>query len=215
MKQCTCCKNKKLLDNFTLDRSKKDGYSSWCKKCMQQYRETNKEKISRKNKLWSDKNKNYQDKWYESNKDKKREYNKQYQENNKAKIAENKKKYRKDTIEHTRACVSKRRKENPLFKFKQDTRSLINKSFKRSNNLFSKKNKTEEILGCSLEEFKNFISSKFTQNMSFENHGEWHLDHIVPLASAATEEDIIKLNHYTNFQPLWALDNLIKGSKLF
>lgn len=50
--------------------------------------------------------------------------------------------------------------------------------------------------------------------MTFENHGEWHLDHIIPLASAINEEDIIKLNHYTNFQPLWSKENLKKGSKI-
>ena len=50
--------------------------------------------------------------------------------------------------------------------------------------------------------------------MTLENHGEWHLDHIIPLAIAKTEEEIIKLNHYTNFQPLWAIDNLKKGAKI-
>lgn len=50
--------------------------------------------------------------------------------------------------------------------------------------------------------------------MSFDNQGEWHLDHIIPLATAETEEEIIRLNHYTNFQPLWAFDNLSKGSKI-
>jgi hypothetical protein len=50
--------------------------------------------------------------------------------------------------------------------------------------------------------------------MTLENHGEWHLDHIIPLASATTEEEIIKLNHYTNFQPLWAEENLSKGDRI-
>lgn len=50
--------------------------------------------------------------------------------------------------------------------------------------------------------------------MTLENHGEWHFDHIIPLASAKTEEELIKLNHYTNFQPLWAEDNLKKGFKI-
>jgi hypothetical protein len=51
--------------------------------------------------------------------------------------------------------------------------------------------------------------------MSWENHGEWHIDHIVPLSSAITEEELRKLSHYTNLQPLWATDNLSKGSKNF
>jgi hypothetical protein len=50
--------------------------------------------------------------------------------------------------------------------------------------------------------------------MTLENHGEWHLDHIIPISSAETEEDIMLLNHYTNFQPLWWYDNLKKGAKI-
>jgi len=50
--------------------------------------------------------------------------------------------------------------------------------------------------------------------MSFKNHGEWHLDHIYPVSLAKSEEEIIKLNHYTNFQPLWAKENIRKGNRL-
>ena len=49
--------------------------------------------------------------------------------------------------------------------------------------------------------------------MNWDNAGKWHLDHIIPISSAKNEEDIIKLNHYTNFQPLWAIDNLTKGNR--
>jgi hypothetical protein len=48
--------------------------------------------------------------------------------------------------------------------------------------------------------------------MSWENRAEWHIDHIVPLATAKCEEDVIKLNHFTNLRPLWAADNLKKNS---
>ena len=50
--------------------------------------------------------------------------------------------------------------------------------------------------------------------MSWDNYGEWHIDHIIPLASATTEEGVLKLYHYSNLQPLWAKDNLSKGSKI-
>ena len=49
--------------------------------------------------------------------------------------------------------------------------------------------------------------------MNFNNYGKWHLDHIKPISLATSEDDIIKLNHYTNFQPLWAEENIIKGNK--
>ena len=60
----------------------------------------------------------------------------------------------------------------------------------------------------------SYISEQFEEGMTLDNHGEWHLDHKVPVATAETEEDIIRLNHYTNFQPLWAEDNQSKGAKL-
>jgi hypothetical protein len=49
--------------------------------------------------------------------------------------------------------------------------------------------------------------------MTWDNQGKWHIDHIIPLSSGNTEEEIIKLCHYTNLQPLWAIDNMKKGSK--
>ena len=49
--------------------------------------------------------------------------------------------------------------------------------------------------------------------MTCDNHGEWHIDHILPLASAKDDEEVFKLCHYTNLQPLWAEDNLIKGCR--
>ena len=50
--------------------------------------------------------------------------------------------------------------------------------------------------------------------MNWDNLGEWHLDHIYPVSLSKDEEELIKLNHYTNFQPLWAIDNMIKGNKI-
>jgi len=68
-------------------------------------------------------------------------------------------------------------------------------------------------LGISYDDFKTYIESLFTENMSWENYGEWELDHKVPISLATTVEEIYSLNHYTNFQPLWASDNKSKGNR--
>jgi hypothetical protein len=79
---------------------------------------------------------------------------------------------------------------------------------------YTKKSRTYEILGCSFEEFKNYIDNQLSVGMSWDNHGEWHLDHKIPISFGKTEEEVIKLNHYTNFQPLWAYENLLKSNKI-
>jgi len=79
---------------------------------------------------------------------------------------------------------------------------------------YTKKSKTFEILGCDYETFKKHIESQFIDGMSWENRNEWHVDHIIPVSSAKDEGEMILLNHYLNLQPLWATDNLSKGSKL-
>lgn len=108
-----------------------------------------------------------------------------------------------------------RRKSDLLYRMTWNIRSSISQSFSRTcNGKFVKKNKTQEILGCSFEFFLNFISSQFKNGMSLERLSEIHLDHIIPVSLAKTEDEVIKLNHYTNFQPLWASDNFKKGNKI-
>ncbi len=73
-------------------------------------------------------------------------------------------------------------------------------------------------LGCSIEEFKDYIASKFSPGMSWDNWGKsgWHIDHIKPLASfnLSQREQLLQAVHYTNMQPLWAKDNYRKGANL-
>ncbi len=137
------------------------------------------------------------------NKESKKKYDSIYYIKNKCRI--NKRKTALCKLNRSTDCI---------YKFKKNVRRLIQGAFKRSGNDFKKTTKTNYILGCSIDEFKSHIESLFKDDMKFENHGEWHLDHIIPLSTAKTEDDVIKLNHYTNFQPLWAKDNLSKGSKI-
>ena len=76
-------------------------------------------------------------------------------------------------------------------------------------------------MGCSVEELKKYLESKFYPHsetgeiMSWENYGEWHIDHRKPLKmfNLSKREELLKACHYTNLQPLWAKDNLIKGCR--
>ena len=103
----------------------------------------------------------------------------------------------------------------------KNLRNLIRLSIK--NGSYTKKSKTEEILGCSFKEFKIYLESKFELWMTWDNHGQytgeynktWHLDHIIPISSGINEEEIVKLNHFTNFQPLCSRKNLEKSNKIY
>jgi hypothetical protein len=102
---------------------------------------------------------------------------------------------------------------DPFFKLKKTIRTAISKAFKNSG--FTKKSKTYEILGCSFEEFKRQIETQFEPWMNWNNHGKyngefnygWDLDHIKPISLAKTEEDLLTLSMWTNFQPLCSKTN--------
>jgi hypothetical protein len=73
---------------------------------------------------------------------------------------------------------------------------------------------TIDYLGCSIEEFKTHIEQQFKEGMSWDNHGEWHIDHIIPIKYGnPTIEELFERLHWTNTQPLWASDNKSKGNR--
>jgi hypothetical protein len=103
--------------------------------------------------------------------------------------------------------------EDELFAIKVRLRNLIRNSFRRGG--YKKFNtSTEDIVGINYNEFKNYLESKFIDGMNWDNRGEWHIDHIIPLSSAKSEEELRKLCHYTNLQPLWEKDNLKKSNNI-
>lgn len=106
----------------------------------------------------------------------------------------------------------KNRKENLTFRIKANLRTRLYCAIKRQQ----KNGSAVKDLGCTIEEFKNYIASKFLQNMSWDNYGEWHLDHKKPLSSfdLTNKEEFLKACHYSNLQPLWAIDNLRKNDKV-
>jgi hypothetical protein len=233
MKKCTKCKVEKELHEFSKSIKKYDGLRPHCKKCMNQYYLDNKvkildkqkvyyidnkSKISEQNKIYRKLNRDYlldsKKEYYNKNRNKISYKNKIYRENNIEKISSYRIEYYKNNKEKIKNQTNKKLSSDPIFKFKHSIRTLIRISFKRGKRNLKKESKTEQILGCTINEFIIHIESQLKEGMTIENHGDWHLDHIIPLATAKTEEEVIKLNHYTNFQPLWAAENLSKGSKI-
>lgn len=103
-------------------------------------------------------------------------------------------------------------KADPMFALKKRLRSLMSNAFRFVS--AEKLAETEAILGCTFEQFKAHIEKQFLPGMSWDSRSDWHLDHIVPMATAETPEDVMRLNHFTNYRPLWATDNISKGAKV-
>lgn len=134
---------------------------------------------------------------YLKNKQRERLKSKEWNRNNKHRVSE---------------YVKNRRKNNPEVKMAQVLRNATRRAFKKIN--ADKPNKTLKLLGCNVGEFIAYFEKLFSPGMTWENHGKWHIDHKVPLSAVKTKEEMIKLCHYTNLQPLWAADNIKKGDKV-
>ena len=221
-KVCTKCNIEKPFVDFAKDKHHKTGYKSNCKSCVKEYHLTVKDSFKNYQKQWQEQNKEYRKEYrknhYNLNKEEILSKGKIWYNNNKEKKLNSTKEYKKNNLEkfrnYQKEYVKFKRANDEVFKFKSNVRNLIGLSFKRGKNNFSKNLSSEQILGCSIDEFKTYISLQFKKGMSLSNYGQWHLDHIIPLSSANTEEEIIRLNHYTNFQPLWAEENLSKSDNI-
>lgn len=191
-KTCRVCNIKKPLDEFHLKKTGNLGRAELCKKCKKKKdSDRNKKGLSEKEK---ERRRLYSIKYYENNKDKFKEYGKRRPK------------------EYWNEYKKKRRESHPIHKLQDSIRTRVNK-YLRDNGYFKNK-KTFSIIGLTPQRLKEYLSENFEIGMSWDNYGEWHIDHIVPLSSAKTEEELYKLFYYTNLQPLWAADNLKKSDKL-
>jgi hypothetical protein len=90
-------------------------------------------------------------------------------------------------------------------------KNIVNYALKHC---YKKTTKTYKMIGCTQSEFRLHIEKQFLKGMSWENRNLWHIDHIVPMSTAKTLDDVWKLNHFTNLKPLWAKDNLSKKNNI-
>jgi len=149
---------------------------------------------------------------YEINKEKVLQRSKRWVKENPEKAREKtRKSYRKNRIKYLQSHKIWR-ESDPIKLLRYHIAIRISQSLSRKG--WKKQSRTHELLGCSYKEFKEHIELQFVNGMSWENRNLWHLDHIIPCASARSERELIKLQNYRNFQPLWAVDNLKKGSTI-
>lgn len=203
----------------------KDGLTKKCLCCIQEYKTQyrkdpiNKEHRKQYIKKYKVEKKEFiksgRRKWYENNKDAVIEKNRQWRINNLEKYQVMSKNYRNKNREKLsekgRVWANEKYQTSELHRVKNSLRARV-----RCFSKFKKSKPTAEIIGCSWEELVKHLENNFKPGMSWENHGRygWHIDHIVPLSSAKSIEELHTLNHYTNLQPLWWKDNLSKSDKL-
>jgi hypothetical protein len=183
-KYCYGCKLVLDLTEFNKLSSTKDGLNTKCNKCSK--------KLSLK--------------YYNNNSEKMNLYKQKFNENNRELVREWQRNYNK-----------KRRDSDPLFKLTSNIRSRLRDYLKNKGIRKNKNSSMFDIVGCSPQELRNHLESLWVEGMSWDNYGfsGWHVDHKTPLSSALDDiDEILKLNHYTNLQPLWGVDNLKKGKKI-
>lgn len=221
MKKCFKCKQYKKKSQFYKHIYSKDNLASWCKICDQLsqkiYRNLNKEQQKKYQKEYRKKNKKkaklYRIKYYKENKINLLKDCKKYRENHK----QERKEYllkNKDKLNKQINSYHKKRKAKDI-NYKLTVRLRI-----RINNIIRNQQKTGSAikdLGCSVNELRLYLESKFQKGMTWNNWAikGWHIDHIIPLSSfnLSDRKEFIKACHYTNLQPLWWSDNLRKGNK--
>lgn len=200
-------------DKEKIKQKRKDYYREKIKNAS----EESKEEIRKKQREYYNNNKEkireYQNKWYDEHKEEYRKKHSEYYFKNKDKVKAYREKNKEHIKEITRENKKSKMQNDELYRFSQRVRGCLNKSFKRQNATKSKH--SEELLGCSVPFFQDYLKQTFFNAYGYEYDGieKVHIDHIIPLATAKTVEDVEKLCHYTNLQLLRAEDNLKKGSK--
>lgn len=223
LKTCSKCNTPKKLEDFSKDKSKKDGKHSSCKECKRNcdanyrknngdkkrqldrdYYQKNSEKIKERSKEWYDNNKEHcssiKKKWYEKNFDKVKEYREDYKNKDPQKWTD-----------YMRTYQRNRYQTDLQYRIK----TILNKRIRDYAN--KKYQTTLDITGCSMEFFISWIESQFDENMSWGNQGSyWDFDHVVPCASfdLTNEEQKFKCYNWSNIRPCEKRENIVKKDKI-
>lgn len=191
-KVCNGCKEEKLLTEYNRDKDKHDGLQTRCRSCKRAsdniWREQNKDYVSAKAKAWR-----------EANPERAKENVKRWHKEHKERV-----------LELQRESWQRASKERKLAKRISGSIKLSLHGQTRSKIIF-------ERLGYTVEQLKEHIASKFKEGMSWDNYGEWHIDHITPQSwlpfNSIEDENFLRCWSLENLQPLWASENCSKGDR--
>jgi hypothetical protein len=192
-KTCSKCKKEKELSEYPKDKSTKSGHTSSCKEC--RYSRTNE--------------------WARNN----------YQENKKEVLEKNSNWRRKNwdaVVKQRKDSGYNKRSQNKWYhnKAKYNIQHVLKERLRRRmRHALNGKNKsvpTLKLLGCDIDFFKQYLQDRFVEGMSWDNYGDWHIDHIIPCDSfdLTIMDEQFKCFHYTNLQPLWASENFKKSNSI-
>ena len=192
MKKCKKCNKEKELDNFCNKKNEKDGKHRYCKLCM----------------------KGESDNYYEISKKERADYYKQYRVENQEYYKNYNKIHYQENKEWYRNWERERLKNDLGFRLKKVVAARINDALRVYNKV--KLDRTIEYLGCNMEYYTQYLESKFTPIMTWENYGtEWEIDHIKPICKfdLLNEEEMYECFHYSNTQPLNKVENREKSGR--
>jgi hypothetical protein len=205
MKICKKCNKEKELCEFHVLKNSKDGKQPICKICtnerQKEYSKNNREKILIKKKKYRESEhgklvrKEYRRQYYLNNKKFENERSSIWNQKNKHKMVDYVRKYQKEYYNKNKELMAWRR--------------LLHNSLKKLGK--KKEGHTIDLIGYSALELKNHITSLFTEGMSWDNYGEWHIDHIKPIISFTKDTPMDIVNALSNLQPLWATTREING----
>ena len=234
METCTQCKKTKEETEF---HKQGNGIRSKCKKCsienvkiyfLKDPQKTkqrariqylkNRNRTLKEQREWRKNNPKEANAWRKNNPEEAKKRDKINYWKFKTKILERAKKNRIKNRKKRNRQLRERKQNDPLFKIRGNLSRRAGRAFKQIGS--KKYKKTEILLGVSFSIAKSNIENQFTEGMNWKNYGRkkgikcWEIDHIIPLASAKTIDELILLCHYTNLQPLWMEDNRSKQSKI-
>lgn len=204
MKKCKHCLTSKNYNEFYTCKKSNDGYRSKCKNCMReygnQYRKENREICNLRTRISREKNPLSAIMYYDKNCEKYRKKTKDWASENTGRI-------------NTRD--KRKRATDPIYKMVRMSRSMIKQFYfkNKGKRLFSN---VYSVIGCDADFFRQYIREQFAPWMNDNNYGRytgqynetWQFDHVIPLNTANTVEEVMRLNHYTNLRPICSRKNL-------